>query len=110
MPRHSSKDATWCWTGWKAQLSSLTRPVTSFAVSHKASERTRMSTLSWQKSSYSEYGSSCIYVSPGPTGGIHLRESDDPDIILSTTPARLRPLISRIKADGLNPVPDRADP
>lgn len=69
-----------------------------------------MSTLSWQKSSYSEYGSSCVYVSPGPTGRIHLRESDDPDVILSTTPARLRPLISRIKAGDLTPAPDRADP
>ncbi|GGP56938.1 DUF397 domain-containing protein [Streptomyces abikoensis] len=64
----------------------------------------------WQKSTYSEYGSSCIYVSPALTGTIHLRESDDPDVILTTTPARLRPLITRIKAGALTPTPDRADP
>ncbi|MEU8583707.1 DUF397 domain-containing protein [Streptomyces abikoensis] len=64
----------------------------------------------WQKSTYSDEASSCVYLAPSPTGTIHLRESDDPDVILTTTPARLGRLISRIKANGLTPTPDRADP
>lgn len=64
----------------------------------------------WQKSTYSDEASSCVYLAPSPTGTIHLRESDDPDVILTTTPARLGRLISRIKANGLIPTPDRADP
>ncbi|MFF4155938.1 DUF397 domain-containing protein [Streptomyces sp. NPDC001678] len=70
-----------------------------------------MTVFTWQKSSYSGDDSSCLYLAPSPTGGIHLRESDDPDVILTTTPARLRPLISRIKDGALiPPTPDRADP
>ncbi|MCC3775586.1 DUF397 domain-containing protein [Streptomyces sp. UNOB3_S3] len=66
----------------------------------------------WQKSTYSDAAASCVYLAPSPAGGIHLRESDDPDVILTTTPAKLRPLISRIKTTGLTPAtaPDRADP
>ncbi|MEU1373165.1 DUF397 domain-containing protein [Streptomyces triculaminicus] len=81
-----------------------------------------MSALNWQKSSYSEYGSSCIYLAASPTwqkssysaqgdaclyladapaGTVHLRESDAPDVIVTTTPARLLPLISAIKAGNL---------
>lgn len=64
----------------------------------------------WQKSTYSDAAASCVYLAPSPTGTIHLRESDDPDVILTTTPARLRLLITRIKAGALPPTPDRADP
>ncbi|MEU1824472.1 DUF397 domain-containing protein [Streptomyces abikoensis] len=68
--------------------------------------------LSWQKSSYSNEGASCVYLSVSPTGRIHLRESDDPDVILTTIPGRLRSLISHVKAGGLSPTPTpvRADP
>ncbi|MFC4514658.1 DUF397 domain-containing protein [Streptomyces ehimensis] len=69
-----------------------------------------MTVFTWQKSSYSGDDSSCLYLAPSPAGTIHLRESDDPDVILTTTPARLRPLITHIKAGGLTPTPDRADP
>ncbi|MFG2182391.1 DUF397 domain-containing protein [Streptomyces abikoensis] len=64
----------------------------------------------WQKSSYSNEGASCVYLSVSPTGRIHLRESDDPDVILTTTPEGLRSLISQVKAGALTPTPDRADP
>lgn len=81
-----------------------------------------MSAPDWQKSSYSEYGSSCIYLAASPTWqkssfsgegdaclylantpaeAIQLRESDAPDVIVTTTPARLLPLISAIKAGNL---------
>ncbi|GAA0328451.1 hypothetical protein GCM10010319_00530 [Streptomyces blastmyceticus] len=60
-----------------------------------------MPSRNWQKSSYSEYGSSCVHLAIGRDGAIHLYESDAPDTILTTTPNKLRPLISRIKAHTL---------
>ncbi|MCA6091497.1 DUF397 domain-containing protein, partial [Streptomyces sp. SCA3-4] len=45
-----------------------------------------MSSPKWQKSSYSEAASSCLYLAAGTTGAIHLRESDTPDTVLTTTP------------------------
>ncbi|GAA0328444.1 DUF397 domain-containing protein [Streptomyces blastmyceticus] len=62
-----------------------------------------MSTLDWQKSSYSEAASSCIYLAATTTGTIHLRESDFPEAIITTTPDRLLPLISHIKSGTLAP-------
>ncbi|GHC51465.1 hypothetical protein GCM10010507_29240 [Streptomyces cinnamoneus] len=56
--------------------------------------------MSWQKSSFSEAGSSCVYLAADPTGTIHLRESDAPDVVLTTTRNRLRHLISRIRANA----------
>ncbi|GAA0457159.1 hypothetical protein GCM10009544_19700 [Streptomyces stramineus] len=61
-----------------------------------------MTELSWQKSTYSEEASACVYLTATPTGTILLHESDAPKAVLSTVPARLRPLISHIKADTLN--------
>ncbi|MCA6091498.1 DUF397 domain-containing protein [Streptomyces sp. SCA3-4] len=58
--------------------------------------------LAWQKSSYSEEASSCVYVAAAPRGAIHLRESDAPNAVLTTTPDRLRPLISALKAGSLD--------
>ncbi|GHG72511.1 DUF397 domain-containing protein [Streptomyces griseocarneus] len=60
-----------------------------------------MSTLLWQKSSYSGEGDACLYIATVGAGTIHLRESDAPNVIVTTTPAKLRPLISRIKAGTL---------
>ncbi len=58
-------------------------------------------TLDWQKSSYSEEASSCVYLAATATGTLHLRESDFPEALLTTTPDRLRPLISHIKTGTL---------
>ncbi|MGW7596007.1 DUF397 domain-containing protein, partial [Streptomyces rubiginosohelvolus] len=52
-----------------------------------------MSRLNWRKSTFSEEASSCVYVAAARNGKIRLRESDDPHIILTTTPAALRFLI-----------------
>ncbi|MEU5428783.1 DUF397 domain-containing protein [Streptomyces olivoreticuli] len=60
-----------------------------------------MSPLHWQKSSFCEAGSTCLHLATTPTSSIHLYESSTPDAILTTTPDRLRPLISRIKAHTL---------
>ncbi|WP_424887543.1 DUF397 domain-containing protein [Streptomyces sp. XH2] len=61
-----------------------------------------MAHLNWQKSSYSEEASSCVFLAATPTGAVLLRESDVPDAILATSPARLRPLITRIKTGTLS--------
>ncbi|MGX9887173.1 DUF397 domain-containing protein [Streptomyces sp. NPDC002276] len=57
-----------------------------------------MSNRLWQKSTYSPDGSHCVYVAGGPANVIHLRESDIPHTILTTTPAGLRHLIDTLKS------------
>ncbi|GGL06660.1 DUF397 domain-containing protein [Streptomyces flaveus] len=53
-----------------------------------------MTELTWQKSSFSEAGgANCLYVATTPTGTVHLRESDTPDAVLTTTPTTLATLI-----------------
>ncbi|WP_324618151.1 DUF397 domain-containing protein [Streptomyces sp. RTd22] len=59
----------------------------------------------WQKSSYSQEGSACLYVAAPAPHTIALRESDEPDVILTTTPATLGTFIRAAKAgafDGLS--------
>ncbi|WP_405798579.1 DUF397 domain-containing protein [Streptomyces sp. NBC_01506] len=57
-----------------------------------------MSTYDWQKSSYSGNAGNCINVSASDDGTIKLRESDDPDVIVTTTPEKLRAFILGVKA------------
>lgn len=57
-----------------------------------------MSALHWQKSSFSGEANSCVYVSTADDGSIKLRESDDPDVIVTTTPEKLRAFILGVKA------------
>ncbi|NGO41984.1 DUF397 domain-containing protein [Streptomyces ureilyticus] len=52
-----------------------------------------MSALDWQKSSFSGDQANCLYVAATPTGTVHLRESDTPDAVLTTTPTTLATLI-----------------
>lgn len=56
--------------------------------------------LNWQKSSYSQHGANCVNVaiSSDRTPHILVRESDAPDVIVTTTPARLAELLHRIKS------------
>ncbi|WP_329221163.1 DUF397 domain-containing protein [Streptomyces sp. NBC_01485] len=56
-----------------------------------------MPDLTWQKSTYSAEAANCVNIAASPTGTLHLRESDEPDAILTTTPARLRALIIGLK-------------
>ncbi len=59
-----------------------------------------MPELTWQKSTFSGGPQGeCLYVATAPDGTIRLRESDTPDVILSTAPAGLAALI-RYVADG----------
>ncbi|MFE6871260.1 DUF397 domain-containing protein [Kitasatospora sp. NPDC057692] len=57
-----------------------------------------MSVLNWQKSSYSSQAANCIYLAAAPDGAIKLRESDEPDTVLTTTPDKLRALLLGVKA------------
>lgn len=47
----------------------------------------------WQKSSFSSAGNNCLELAATPDHTIHLRESDDPTTVLTTTPTRLRALL-----------------
>ncbi|WP_434596272.1 DUF397 domain-containing protein [Streptomyces sp. A5-4] len=59
-----------------------------------------MSELHWQKSSFSVgEGGNCLNLATAPDGTIRLRESDNPEEIISTTPIRLKELIRTIKAN-----------
>ncbi|RNF80179.1 DUF397 domain-containing protein [Streptomyces botrytidirepellens] len=58
----------------------------------------------WHKSSYSQEGSACLNVAAAASHTIALRESDEPDVILTTSPASLGTFIRAAKAgtfDGL---------
>ncbi|MGQ4516330.1 DUF397 domain-containing protein [Streptomyces sp. DW26H14] len=58
-----------------------------------------MSNLTWQKSSYSGNASNCLNVAADADDGtIKLRESDDPDTVVTTTPEKLRAFILGVKA------------
>ncbi|MCX4666894.1 DUF397 domain-containing protein [Streptomyces sp. NBC_01381] len=56
-----------------------------------------MDTHNWQKSTYSGDASNCVYIAATPDGTLRLRESDTPDIILTTTPNPLHALIRTLK-------------
>ncbi|MEV7195947.1 DUF397 domain-containing protein [Streptomyces sp. NPDC093510] len=56
-----------------------------------------MPDLTWQKSTHSQEASSCVHVATAPDGTLRLRESDDPDVILTTSPTQLGALISAVK-------------
>ncbi|MBT2416924.1 DUF397 domain-containing protein [Streptomyces sp. ISL-22] len=59
-----------------------------------------MSELNWQKSSFSGAPEqNCLYVATAPDGTIRLRESDTPDVILTTAPEGLAALLRTLKAD-----------
>ncbi|NGO10914.1 DUF397 domain-containing protein [Streptomyces sp. HC44] len=55
--------------------------------------------LTWQKSSFSGGGSGedCVELATSDTA-IHLRESDHPAILLTTTPAPLDALLTTLKS------------
>ncbi|KAK1179112.1 DUF397 domain-containing protein [Streptomyces sp. NBS 14/10] len=58
-----------------------------------------MSDIQWQKSSYSADGpgNACVELAHASDTAILLRESDDPHVIITTTPVALRALMRGIK-------------
>ncbi|GHJ31271.1 hypothetical protein TPA0910_57040 [Streptomyces hygroscopicus subsp. sporocinereus] len=61
-----------------------------------------MRTHQWRKSSYSAEANACLYVSAPDNATIRLRESDEPNTILTTTPNALAALIHSTKAGRLD--------
>ncbi|WP_406493162.1 DUF397 domain-containing protein [Streptomyces sp. NBC_01604] len=57
-----------------------------------------MSELHWQKSTYSQEASACLYLATTPTGEILLRESDEPGTVLTTGTHQLGALISALRS------------
>ncbi|GAB7108379.1 hypothetical protein JCM4814A_66930 [Streptomyces phaeofaciens JCM 4814] len=53
-----------------------------------------MPELHSQKSTYSQEASACVYLAATPAGGILLRESDEPQTILTTGLKQLSNLVS----------------
>ncbi|WP_221352712.1 DUF397 domain-containing protein [Streptomyces beigongshangae] len=53
--------------------------------------------LAWQKSTHSEEASSCVYLATPFPGTILLRESDEPETVLTTGPPQLAALISTLR-------------
>ncbi|GAA3973633.1 DUF397 domain-containing protein [Streptomyces plumbiresistens] len=58
-----------------------------------------MTEPTWQKSTYSEEGSACVYLAATPAGTILLRESDEPETIITTGPRQLRALIAGLRPE-----------
>ncbi|MDF3140655.1 MULTISPECIES: DUF397 domain-containing protein [unclassified Streptomyces] len=65
-----------------------------------------MPELSWQKSTYSAEAANCVYAAATPTGAVLLRESDEPETILTTGSRQLGALISALKADPFAHTPE----
>ncbi|MGO4755313.1 DUF397 domain-containing protein [Streptomyces sp. 2MCAF27] len=55
----------------------------------------------WRKSSFSTSGANCVELAT-THDRIHIRESDDPDTAIRTTPATLRRFIRAVKTGGLD--------
>ena len=52
----------------------------------------------WQKSTYSQEASACIYVAASPAATILLRESDEPETVLTTDCRPLGALIAALRS------------
>ncbi|MBU3866364.1 DUF397 domain-containing protein [Streptomyces sp. 4503] len=53
----------------------------------------------WRKSSYSgDAANNCVEVTRAPDAAILLRESDEPQTVIATTPAALRALTQAVRA------------
>ncbi|MBI0301078.1 DUF397 domain-containing protein [Streptomyces sp. PRKS01-29] len=63
-----------------------------------------MSQLNWRKSSFSENQANCVELAAAGNG-IRIRESDEPEAVIRTTPAALRALIRAVKAAHLDHIP-----
>ncbi|MFD9815451.1 DUF397 domain-containing protein [Streptomyces sp. NPDC059080] len=55
--------------------------------------------INWQKSSFSGNTNSCVELAPSAIpDAILMRESDDPDVIVTTTREKLRAFVLGVKA------------
>ncbi|MEE4584911.1 MULTISPECIES: DUF397 domain-containing protein [Streptomyces violaceusniger group] len=65
-----------------------------------------MNPVSWRQSSYCQESASCVNVAEGEHNTILLRESEHPEVILTTTRMRLRAFIRTVKAGRLDHFPE----
>ncbi|MCQ4080358.1 DUF397 domain-containing protein [Streptomyces sp. RB6PN25] len=66
-----------------------------------------MSQLAWQKSSFSTGGQGeCVEVAASAHGQIHLRESDRPGEVLTTTARKLEAFLKGVKAGEFDDLAD----
>ncbi|MBI0375286.1 DUF397 domain-containing protein [Streptomyces albiflaviniger] len=65
-----------------------------------------MNMVDWRQSSYCQEGASCVNVAAGEYDMIMLRESEHPEVILSTTRRRLRAFIRAAKAGRFDHFPE----
>jgi hypothetical protein len=56
--------------------------------------------ISWRKSSFSADGNNCLELAMTPGAAVHIRESDDPAVVLNTTPARLAALLTLARSQA----------
>ncbi len=55
----------------------------------------------WQKSSFSTDAVNCVNIAAAPDGTVRLRESDDPQVVLSATRDGLAAFLAVIKESGV---------
>ncbi|MBD3005564.1 MULTISPECIES: DUF397 domain-containing protein [unclassified Streptomyces] len=63
-----------------------------------------MTPVSWRQSSYCQESASCVNVAEGEHDSIMLRESEQPEVVLTTTRTRLRTFIRAAKAGQFDQV------
>ncbi|MBW8092591.1 DUF397 domain-containing protein [Streptomyces hygroscopicus] len=62
-----------------------------------------MSDIQWRKASYSDQNeSNCVELAQRDATAILLRESDEPQTVIATTPAALRALVRAVRAGRLD--------
>ncbi|MFK8848827.1 DUF397 domain-containing protein [Streptomyces sp. Ac-502] len=58
-----------------------------------------MSSLVWQKSTYSSEGDNCLELAVGLEDAVLLRESDDPFVVVTVSPVVLGGLVRSVRSD-----------
>lgn len=59
-----------------------------------------MPELHWQKSTYSQEASACVYLAASSAGTILLRESDEPETVLTMRAPSLAALITSLRTQA----------
>ncbi|MEU7200787.1 DUF397 domain-containing protein [Streptomyces sp. NPDC045470] len=58
-----------------------------------------MSSLVWQKSTFSSEGNNCLELAVGPEDAVLLRESDEPFVVVTVSPVVLGGLVRSVRSD-----------
>ncbi|MEV0282284.1 DUF397 domain-containing protein [Streptomyces sp. NPDC050610] len=60
-----------------------------------------MPPLHWQKSTFSENQANCVELATSPSG-LHLREGDEPETVVTVTRAELRTFVRAIRTGAFD--------